>query len=113
MESLARFDAQKWDESSLATAQKDPPQSKRSLERSAAASADAAASAAREAAATATARAIGTRSQFTDALVIHVIERIERGLVSVVMVVPTVAGLIVVEAVGLAHLGRNSLGKLT
>ena len=40
-ESLTRFDAQKWDESSLATAQKDPPQSKRSLERSAAASADA------------------------------------------------------------------------
>ena len=52
-ESLTRFDAQKWDESSLATAQKDPPQSKRSLERSAAASADAAPAAAREAAAAA------------------------------------------------------------
>ena len=77
------------------------------------ASADAAASAAREAAATAAARAIGTRSQLTDALVIHVIERIERRLVSVVMVVPPVAGIIVVETVGLAHLGRNSLGKLT
>ena len=29
------------------------------------------------------------------------------------MVVPPVAGVIVVETVGLAHLGRNSLGKLT
>ena len=75
-ESLARFDAQKWGGSSLATAQKDPPQSKRSLERSAAASADAAASAAREATASAAARAIGTRSQLADGLVIHIVERI-------------------------------------
>ena len=44
---------------------------------------------------------------------IHAIERIERRLVSVVMVVPPVAGVIVVEAVGLAHLGRHGLGKLT
>ncbi len=73
-ESLTRFDAQKWDESSLATAQKDPPQSKRSLERSAAASADAATAATGKAAAAAAARAIGTRSQLTDGLVIHVIE---------------------------------------
>lgn len=50
------------------------PKNQNSLERSAAASADAAASAARKAAATAAARAIGTRSQLTDALVIHVIE---------------------------------------
>lgn len=73
-ESMARFDAQKWDGSSLATAQKGPPQSKRSLERSAAASADAASAAAREAAASAVARAIGTRSQLTDALVIHIVK---------------------------------------
>ena len=57
-ESMARFDAQKWDESSLATAQKDPPQSKRSLERSAAASADAASAATGKAAAAAAARAM-------------------------------------------------------
>ena len=73
-ESMARFDAQKWDESSLATAQKDSPQSKRSLECSAAASADAAASAAREAATTAATRAIGARSQLADGLVIHIVE---------------------------------------
>ena len=73
-ESLTRFDAQKWDESSLATAQKDPPQSKRSLERSAAASADAAASAAREATASAATRAVRARRELTDALVIHAVE---------------------------------------
>ena len=73
-ESMARFDAQKWDGSSLATAQKGPPQSKRTLERSAAASADAAASAAREATASAATRAVRARRELTDALVIHAIE---------------------------------------
>ena len=29
------------------------------------------------------------------------------------MVVPPVAGIIVIEAVGLTHLGRHGLGKLT
>ena len=40
-----------------------------------------------EAAASAAARAVGARRQLTDALVIHVIERIERRLVAVMMVV--------------------------
>ena len=44
---------------------------------------------------------------------IHIVKRIERRLGTVMMVVPPVAGVIVVETVGLAHLGRNSLGKLT
>ena len=44
---------------------------------------------------------------------IHVIKRIERRLGTVMMVVPPVAGVIVVETVGLAHLGRHGLGKLT
>ena len=79
----------------------------------AAASADAASSAAREATASAAARAIGTRSQLTDALVIHIVKRIERRIDAVMMVVPPVAGVIVVETVGLAHLGRHRLGKLT
>ena len=74
----------------------DPSHDLRSLERSAAASADATAAAAREAAATAAARAIGTRSQLTDALVIHIVKRIERRLVAVIMVVPPVSGVIVV-----------------
>lgn len=50
------------------------PKNQSALERSAAASADAASAAAREAAASAAARAIGTRSQLTDALVIHIVK---------------------------------------
>ena len=50
------------------------PKNQSALERSAAASADAASAAAREAATAAAARAIGTRRQLTDGLVIHVIE---------------------------------------
>ena len=112
-ESLTRFDAQKWDESSLATAQKDPPQSKRSLERSAAASADAATAATGKAAAAAAARAIGTRSQLADGLVIHLVERIERRLVAVVMVIPPVAGVVVLEIVAVAQIRRHGLGQLS
>ena len=44
---------------------------------------------------------------------IHIVKRIERRLGTVMMVIPPVAGVIVVEAVGLAHLGRHGLGKLT
>ena len=89
------------------------PKNQSALERSAAASADAATTAAREAAAAAAARAIGARSQLADGLVIHIVERIERRLVAVVMVIPPVAGVVVVEIVAVAQVRRHGLGQLS
>ena len=71
------------------------------------------ASAAREAATTAATRAIGARSQLADGLVIHIVERIERRLVAVVMVIPPVAGVVVVEIVAVAQVRRHGLGQLS
>ena len=44
---------------------------------------------------------------------IHIVERIERRLVAVVMVIPPVAGVVVVEIVAVAQIRRHGLGQLS